>query len=547
MIPQNSPHVSRAGTTSVVERRSESTFVWLSWICYVVVVVAVVLQHEPWRDELQAWRLAIDSSSWSDLAFNARHEGHPLLWHGLLHLVGLVSRSWWAVVVLHTGIACATAWLILRYAPFPRWQRVVAIFGYYFAYEYAVVARSYGPGVFLAFAAVTVWTRPKRRVWLASVLLLLLANTSAHGLILACALALGFFVDWAWSGAVVRSRNTIVRRGALVVATMLVTSVLIYRFASQSSEAYEKRGTSNGRLTKWSVAMALTTPAQGAVPLATRSLDGKRWIPGVIHPVSTSELFFFDLLSLGLLTAAMLTAARRWIGVVSMIAGSGALLLFALLFLIGAPRHNGHFVVMWLLSYWLSESKRDDAQIVRSSARHRRFSGLAFASMHVPLLLASLQYWRAEWSLPFSDAKRVAEVLQRPPYLGIPLIAGAPAEGMAVAALTPAPVFLAGEGRYAAFNTWGYIDPSVPRVSGQAIREAEAVKRAIKRQLRSHCEVIVISSADRPLPAPLPTLGEETFRTAYLTIVGEGFVLTRFRAKERAECTVQTQKAVGIK
>ena len=119
-------------------------FGWSTLAVYGLVVATLSALHEPWKDETQAWRLAIDSRGVLDLVHNARYEGHPLLWHVMLQALGHLWRSWWAVVVLHIAIACVGAWLVLRYAPFTRVQKVLLVFGYWLAYEYSVVVRPYG-------------------------------------------------------------------------------------------------------------------------------------------------------------------------------------------------------------------------------------------------------------------------------------------------------------------------------------------------------------------------------------------------------------------
>ena len=168
MTPEASviqPPKTHAPAASEVERSADVTsrrFELLVLVLFAAAISIVSAFHEPWKDETQAWRLAIDSHGLRALVYNARYEGHPVLWHVLLQLVGHVSRSWWAVAVVHVAIACAAAWLVLRHARFSRLQKVLLVFGYFPAYEYAVVARPYGLGMMLAFAACLAWTAPRR-------------------------------------------------------------------------------------------------------------------------------------------------------------------------------------------------------------------------------------------------------------------------------------------------------------------------------------------------------------------------------------------------
>ena len=49
-----------------------------------IVASLVLFNHEMWRDEIQAWLLARDSSNFLNLLNNLRYEGHTPLWHFLL-------------------------------------------------------------------------------------------------------------------------------------------------------------------------------------------------------------------------------------------------------------------------------------------------------------------------------------------------------------------------------------------------------------------------------------------------------------------------------
>jgi hypothetical protein len=160
------------GPDAGASRREESTrFVWTVLLVYTAFVSVVSLFHEPWKDETQAWRMAIDSHGLRELVRNARYEGHPLLFHVMIQALGHLSRSWWAVATLHVIIASLAAWLVLRHAPFTRVQKVLLVFGYWMAYEYAVVVRPYGLGMMLAFAACIAWSaRPRRIGWTALML-----------------------------------------------------------------------------------------------------------------------------------------------------------------------------------------------------------------------------------------------------------------------------------------------------------------------------------------------------------------------------------------
>jgi hypothetical protein len=97
------------------------------------------------------------------------------------------GMHWVAAAIAFCGVA-----ILAVCAPFPRWLRLALPFTFFFAYQYAVVARSYVMLPLLAFGAAALWN--KRPVWVA-VSLGLMANTSMHGLALAAGLAFVYAVE----------------------------------------------------------------------------------------------------------------------------------------------------------------------------------------------------------------------------------------------------------------------------------------------------------------------------------------------------------------
>ena len=160
-------------------------------LAYAAVVAVGIAFHEPWADEAQAWLLARDQSFWHLMLHSIRYEGSPGLWHamlwGLARLhVGYVGMRWFSGVIALAGV-----YVLLRWSPFPLVLKVVIPLGFWFAYQDAVVARSYVVFALLAFPVAAILrgmaadnARPQRSqlVWLAE-LLGLMANLSVHGFI----------------------------------------------------------------------------------------------------------------------------------------------------------------------------------------------------------------------------------------------------------------------------------------------------------------------------------------------------------------------------
>lgn len=118
-----------------------------------------LLHHNMWRDELEHWLVARDSTSILNLFHNIKYEGHPCLWYLCLFLLKNISRDPVIMQIFHGILASITVFIILKYSPFNNPQKVLMIFGYFFVFEYAVISRNYCLGVLLIFIFLTLYKK----------------------------------------------------------------------------------------------------------------------------------------------------------------------------------------------------------------------------------------------------------------------------------------------------------------------------------------------------------------------------------------------------
>ena len=171
-------------SNAVVEHTREplgSRRLWLALGGYVALLVALAVQHEMWRDEVRAFSVATRAASWGQMLSDLHQEGHPALWYAVLRAGYAVTHSKLVLPVAAIVIAVAIAYLILRYAPFPFWLRILAVFGTFLGFELSVMARNYGIGVLFMIATCVVFRSRAEKPWLPAICLGLMANTSVHG------------------------------------------------------------------------------------------------------------------------------------------------------------------------------------------------------------------------------------------------------------------------------------------------------------------------------------------------------------------------------
>ncbi len=161
------------------ESRS-SPRLWVSLATFIALLVTLATRHEMWRDEVRAFSVATRAPSWAAMFSSLHQEGHPALWYIVLRAGYAVTHSNIVLPGIAILVSAAAAYLILRYAPFPFWLRLSAVFGAFLGYELSVVARNYGIGVLFMVAACVVFPSRQERPWMLAVCLALMANTSVH-------------------------------------------------------------------------------------------------------------------------------------------------------------------------------------------------------------------------------------------------------------------------------------------------------------------------------------------------------------------------------
>lgn len=162
---------------------------------YVAMIASVAFSHEMWRDEVRAFSVATEAGSWGQLLAQLRFEGHPILWYALLRIGFFITGSKLVLPLLALAIAAAAAYVILRFAPFPPWLRLLAVFGSFLGYEVSVQARNYGLGVLLLMLACVAFAHRRDRPLVPGAVLFLLANTSVHAAMAAIVLVLVWSMD----------------------------------------------------------------------------------------------------------------------------------------------------------------------------------------------------------------------------------------------------------------------------------------------------------------------------------------------------------------
>lgn len=100
-------------------------------------------KHELWRDELQAWLIAYQSHSPSDLLRNLQYEGRPPLWHLLIWILNQFTSNPESLKILTFVIYVATVFILYSLKSISILFKILISLGFYFFYGYSIVSRDY--------------------------------------------------------------------------------------------------------------------------------------------------------------------------------------------------------------------------------------------------------------------------------------------------------------------------------------------------------------------------------------------------------------------
>lgn len=370
-------------------------FEFVSLAVYAAWILFVTIRHEPWRDECDPWLAARDMSlrqlfSWLGAA------GTPGLWYLLIMPLAKAGLPIVTMSVLHDIIAIKTAGLILFRSPFDRVSKLLLIFSYYFAYEYAVVARTYALDTLLIFGIVVI-LRKKQPSILGGVLIALLANCNAHGFFISGTFSLVLAVRW------IRQEG-LTRRIAAIAG--IIAAGLGLAFVQLLPPAWAQH---IGGATHWSSAWVAMQKA--CFPRFPAKPWSPGWIPSLI-PFSSAFYIFRTAVSLVYFGATFWLLARRDRFSFWMIAFACLSLLWIFVFkYFSFEHHAGLLFVLGIAALWLAKA----AGAAQHPGFERTLERSAQICLATVLVIAFIQgiVWSAnDLAFPYSTGPRMAAFIR---------------------------------------------------------------------------------------------------------------------------------------
>jgi hypothetical protein len=402
------------------DRETGWTFTLLLCLPYLAFLIWMHAHHEMWRDEVHAWTLARLARGFSELVTGDRiYEGHPPLWFWYLHVWSWFVESAWGIQAATIAAATAAAVLVVRFAPFPRYLKVLLLFSYYFGHEYTVMARNYVLGWLLVCVFCALYHRFRTRYLALAIALALLSLTSAYGLIMSIFLLVFFVIDQVRiSLAPTGSRPAEITLSASprILATLVITSAVML-FCVLTIEPPDANPFSPG------FNFSALTPAALPNMMYHVTAGFLPWREFSVNDFWNGFATFWDNKSIwptyvggGLLLLATLALYPSWRLMLVYFAAVTAMLAFQEVRFDGSPRHWGHFFMFFFAGCWLART-----QFPRRSHWLSTLLLVGLLALQVrSLVLGAILETREV----FSGGRETAAFIRREGLQDLPIVAG---------------------------------------------------------------------------------------------------------------------------
>ena len=445
-------------TTSV--RPSESSrFRFPALLTTVFLIIAGVgaLNHEFWRDEMQAWLIARDVPNLAALFEQVHYEGAPPLWSLLLRALTLITHRPEIVQVLTWLLAGATVFMITAFAPFNRLQKTLIVGNYYLLFEYGTVCRNYLPGVLGLMLACALYPSARRHPWAFTGALLVAVMASVHSLIVAVAVAAAF-----WGGAILRrvrgSASSDAAAEPLNLFPLVVFGVgLAVAVISVSPRPDTFYGPAHGwsldwNPTRWAKISWAFVWSQFPLPRP----PGFFWIPPWDTPFPSFKPEVALLLAGALFGGGVFFLRRHTEALLCYLVGTLGLAAFFYTKYLGFPRHTGFLFLTLFVALWVKQVTDRAGATAAGSRWPGRIAGGVFTCMLAFQAVSGLAAVREDYRRFFSCGKPAAAFIKERGLENAFIAVGPDWAGSPLAGYLNRTLYYPQGRRYGSFTRWDF-------------------------------------------------------------------------------------------
>ncbi len=322
---------------------------------FAIITLIGTLNHVMWRDELNGWLIARDSSSLINFFENIKYEGHPLLWYVCLWVLNQITANPIIMQLLHWLIATLTIALFILYSPFTKSQKILFVFGYLPIYEYSLISRNYGIGVLSIFLFCTYFnTRHTTYIPLAFILAIM-ANTNAYCLLISFALGVTLTIEYIFKNYFKYQTKAKINNLTIGIIIFLLGIILSIFMLFPPLDS-----TLQGGANQWFFEFDFNRLTQ------TITRIWRSYILVIIPSDSKSiDLLVFSFLSLFLFGFTILMLLKKPIALIFYLMGTLEILSFTYAKFLGSQRHYGHLYIIFIAALWIASNYKDSRFFVK--------------------------------------------------------------------------------------------------------------------------------------------------------------------------------------
>jgi len=203
-----------------------------TFFLYVTISFFLVIIHESWEDEAQAWLISRDLNI-IDIIGLMKYEGHSCLWHLILLPFSKLSFPYETIKIISWLVCVLTVYLILEKSPFNKVIKALIVFNPLMLYVLPAISRPYCLMALFLVVISIIYKDKEQHPYLYGLFLMLLANT--HVIMLPM---VGMIIGTFYFDKLILQRKKITveeRRKYLKGCFIALSGIIIFLFQAMTS------------------------------------------------------------------------------------------------------------------------------------------------------------------------------------------------------------------------------------------------------------------------------------------------------------------------
>jgi len=382
---------------------------------FFVIALIGMLSHEMWRDEHQAWLVARDANSLSQLLDNMNYEGNPALWHFFLYWITRVTHDPIYMQAFHLLVATSFIFIFNRYAPLSNLYKILFSFGYFPLYEYAVISRSYALGILLVFGICALYKNRMTKYILIGILLALLANVTIYAVVIACCIAGILVLDYFLYQQ--KNRKAMMQLAIGLFIFILGVAFSLYQIWPDKDNSFPAPYASSFfDLPRWGEVLSKLFITYLYIP----QIEEHFWNTTIYFkdPVSTGWV----LLSLIIFAAGVFVFLRKPLILLLYLGTTIGLFSVYYYTALMHSRYCGYLLIALVVCYWLSEYYPEKKYHSSLASLGKRISSAFFTTILSFSIIGAIVAYAMEMQYKFSPSKEVANYIKENKLDSLPVV-----------------------------------------------------------------------------------------------------------------------------